>query len=80
MWGRLWVALVPPAQEATTIAERPVRNADVAGVVIAASEANERDDENPEAFHTRFDAPAKGIFTGGIGLKFNEFHRITGAK
>jgi hypothetical protein len=80
LWRRLWVALVPPAQEAATIAEWAVRNADVARVVVAASEAKERDDENPEAFHRRFDAPARGIFSGGICLKINEFHRITGAK
>ena len=42
MWRRLWIALVPPAQEAATIAKWAVRNADVARVVVAASEAKQQ--------------------------------------
>jgi hypothetical protein len=78
--GGLRVALVAAAQEAASIADGPVRNADVAGVVVAACEAEERDDQNPEAFHRRFDALAEGIFTGGIGLKIDGFRWITGVK
>jgi hypothetical protein len=79
LWCGLWGALVAATQKAATIAERPVGDADVAGVVVAAREPKESDDENTEAFHRRFDARAEGIFTGEIGLKTNEFRWITGA-
>jgi hypothetical protein len=63
---RLPVALVSTAQEAAAVAERPVGDAEVARIAIAGGEPGYRDDENPEAFHGRFDASTQSIFTAGL--------------
>jgi hypothetical protein len=77
---RLRAAFVSATQEAAAVTERSVGDADVAGIVVAAGDPEQRDDENPEAFHGRFDASGRGIFIGTIGLKTEQFRRITGPK
>ncbi|MGB8331326.1 MAG: hypothetical protein WCE62_14470, partial [Polyangiales bacterium] len=59
--------------EAAALAERPIGDAHVSRVVVAAGDGKERDDRNPKAFHGRFDAAALDVFIDGIGLKVEQF-------
>jgi hypothetical protein len=76
--GRTWrgglrVAFVPATDEAAAVAERTIGNANVARVVVAAGDSSESDEENPEAFHRRFDARHTGLFTSADSLKSEQF-------
>jgi hypothetical protein len=71
--SRLRIAVVATAEEAAAVADRAVGDTDVAGVPVAADDPEERDDENPMAFHGNFDAHAGGLFTGRNRLKAKQF-------
>jgi hypothetical protein len=70
---RLRFAFVPLAEEAAALTQRTVGDADVTLVVSASGDPEQRDEENPEAFHGRFDAEAWGLFTQGKRLKAEQF-------
>jgi hypothetical protein len=70
---RLGFAFVPLAEEAAALTQRTVGDADVTLVVSAAGDREQRDEENPEAFHGRFDAGPWGLFTAAKGLKAKQF-------
>jgi hypothetical protein len=74
---RLGVAFVSAAQKAAPVAERSVGDAHVPRIVVAAGDAQERDEEYPEACHGSFDASPRGLFNGWTGLKTEQFHWIT---
>jgi hypothetical protein len=71
--GRLRIALVALTQKAATLTERPIGDAYVPRVVIAACRPQQRDEENPEASHGWFDAWPNRLFTAGPGLKTKQF-------
>ena len=70
---RLPITFIPATDEAATIAERTVGDTYVTGVVVTASDSEQRDEENPEAFHGRFDAGAGGLFICPGDLKTEQF-------
>ena len=70
---RLGFAFVPLAEEAAALTQRTVGDADVTLVVSATGDPEQRDEENPEAFHGRFDAGPWGLFTAAKGLKAKQF-------
>jgi hypothetical protein len=77
--SRLRVALVTLAEKTAAIARGTVGDADVAGIVVAGGDPEERDEKEAEAFHELFDAPASGLFTVDESLKPEQFRRITTA-
>ena len=70
---RLRIAFVSATEEAATIAERTVGDTYVARVVVTAGDSEQRDEENPEAFHGKFDAGARGLFICREHLKTEQF-------
>lgn len=61
----LLFAVIAAADEAAAVGNRTVGDADVAGVVVAAEEAEEAEGDKCEAFHGGLDAPARDVFTPG---------------